>query len=160
MLRGCADQLVDVFTDIFNPSLSSTIALTCFKATTIIPVPKKSSVFCLNDYRPVALTPIITKCFERLVMRHIKTLLPPSLDTLQFAYCPNSSTDDAIYIALHLALTHLDSRDTYVRMLFIGFSSAFKNLLGLNNPLCNWIYSADSRLCSNAEFELHHQVSQ
>ncbi|KAI4873722.1 hypothetical protein NFI96_000462 [Prochilodus magdalenae] len=55
---------------------------TCLKATNIIPVPKKSSVSCLNDYRPVAL--IVIKCFERLVMRHINTLLPPLLDPLQF----------------------------------------------------------------------------
>ncbi|KAI4891767.1 hypothetical protein NFI96_002517 [Prochilodus magdalenae] len=139
-----------VDTDIFNISLSSATVPMCLKATTIMPVPKKSSVSCLNDYRPVALTPIIMKCFERLVMRHIKTLLPPSLDPLQFAYRPNRSTDDAISTTLHLALTHLDNRDTYVRMLFIDFSSAFNtiipqhligklNLLGLNTSLSNWI---------------------
>ncbi|MCI4376387.1 hypothetical protein PGIGA_G00187890 [Pangasianodon gigas] len=150
VLRGCTDQLADVFTDIFNTSQSSTIVPTCFKATTIVPVPKKSSVSCLNDYRPVALTPIITKCFERLIIKHIKTLLPPSLDPLQFAYRPNRSTDDAITTTLHLALTHLDNKDTFVRMLFIDFSSAFNtiipqhligklNLLGLNTSLCNWI---------------------
>ncbi|XP_060716983.1 uncharacterized protein LOC132839820 isoform X2 [Tachysurus vachellii] len=90
------------------------------------------------------------KCFEKLVMRHIKTQLPPSLDPLQFAYHPNRSTDDAIATALHLALTHLDNKDTYVRMLFIDFNSAFNtiipqhlteklSLLGLNTSLCNWI---------------------
>ncbi|KAI4904477.1 hypothetical protein NFI96_008392 [Prochilodus magdalenae] len=90
------------------------------------------------------------KCFERLVMRHIKTLLPPSLDPLQFAYRPNRSTDDAISTTLHLALTHLDNRDTYVRMLFIDFRLAFNtiipqhligklDLLGLNTSLSNWI---------------------
>ncbi|MCJ8730373.1 hypothetical protein PDJAM_G00183670 [Pangasius djambal] len=90
------------------------------------------------------------KCFERLIMRHIKTLLPPSLDPLQFAYRPNHSTDDAITTTLHLALAHLNKKDTYVRMLFIGFSSAFNtiipqhligklNLLGLNTSLRNWI---------------------
>ncbi|XP_053093073.1 uncharacterized protein LOC128318920 [Pangasianodon hypophthalmus] len=150
VLRGCADQLVDVPTDIFNISLSRGVVPTCFKATTIVPMPKKSSVSCLNDYHPVALTPIIMKCFERLVMRHIKTMLPPSLDPLQFAYCPNCSTDNAITTTLHLALTHLDNNDIHVRMLFIDFSSAFNtiipqhligklNLLGLNTSLCNWI---------------------
>ncbi|KAK3550715.1 hypothetical protein QTP70_003970 [Hemibagrus guttatus] len=118
--------------------------------TTIIPVPKKSPVSCLNDYRPVALTPIIMKCFERLVMRHIKNLLPPSLDPMQFVYRPNRSTHDAISTTLHLALTHLDNKDTYVQMLFIDFSSAFNtiipqhlieklNLLGTNTSFCNWI---------------------
>ncbi|KAI5620338.1 gastrula zinc finger protein XlCGF28.1-like [Silurus asotus] len=150
VLRECAEQLADVFTDIFNISLSSNIVPTCLKTTTIVPVPKKSTVSCLNDYRPVALTPIVMKCFERLVMRHIKTQLPPSLDPMQFAYRPNRSTDDAISTTLHLALTHLDNKDSYVRMLFIDFSSAFNtiipqhlieklNLLGLNTSLCNWI---------------------
>ncbi|KAI5089719.1 gastrula zinc finger protein XlCGF28.1-like [Silurus meridionalis] len=66
VLRECAEQLADVFTDIFNISLSSATVPSCLKMTTIIPVPKKSSVSCLNDYRPVALTPIMMKCFERL----------------------------------------------------------------------------------------------
>ncbi|KAK3535060.1 hypothetical protein QTP70_002590 [Hemibagrus guttatus] len=90
------------------------------------------------------------KCFERLVMRHIKTQLPPSLDPLQVAYCPNRSTDDAITTTLHLSLTHLDNKNTYVRMLFIDFSSSFNtiipqhlieklSLLGLNTSLCSWI---------------------
>ncbi|KAK3548417.1 hypothetical protein QTP70_012738 [Hemibagrus guttatus] len=109
VLRECAEQLADVFTDIFNISLSSTVVPTCLRTTTIVPVPKKSTVSCLNDYRPVALTSIVMKCFERLVMRHIKTQLPPSLDPLQFAYRPNCSTDDAITTTLYLSLTHLDN---------------------------------------------------
>ncbi|KAK1796807.1 hypothetical protein P4O66_000875 [Electrophorus voltai] len=150
VLRECADQLADVLTDIFNISLSCAVVPTCFKTTTIVPVPKKPMVSCLNDYRPIALTSIIMKCFQRLVMRHIKTQLPPSLDPLQFAYRSNRSTDDAISTILHLALTHLDKKGTYVRMPFIDFSSAFNtivpqhligklSLLGLNTSLCNWI---------------------
>ncbi|KAI5087807.1 gastrula zinc finger protein XlCGF28.1-like [Silurus meridionalis] len=118
--------------------------------TTIIPVLKKSTVSCLNDYRPVALIPIVMKCFKRLVMRHIKTQLPPALDYMQFAYRPNHSTDNAISTTLYLALNHLVNKDSYVRMLFIDFSSAFNkivpqhlieklSILGLNTSLCNWI---------------------
>ncbi len=120
------------------------------KSTTIIPIPKKSPVFCLNEYCPIAVTPVMMKCFERLVMHHIKSSLPSMLDPLQFAYHPNCSTDDAISSTLHLALTHLEQKDSYDRMLFIDFSSAFNtiipqqlinklNLLGLNLPLCNCI---------------------
>ncbi len=150
VLKDCAAQLTDVLTDIFNTSLSQAVIPTCLKSTTIIPVPKKSPVSCLNDYRPIALTPIMMKCFERLVMQKIKNSLPNTLDPLQFAYRPNRSTYDAISSTLHLALTHLENKDSYVRMLFIDFSSAFNtiipqqlinklNLLGLNNSLCNWI---------------------
>ncbi|KAK1795581.1 hypothetical protein P4O66_001077 [Electrophorus voltai] len=86
VLRECADQLADVLTDIFNISLRCTVIPICFKSTTIIPVPKKYTVSCLNDYLPVALTSIIMKCFERLVMRHVRTQLSSSLDPLQFTY--------------------------------------------------------------------------
>ncbi len=113
VLKDCAEQL----TDIFNTSLSQTVIPTCLKSTTIIPVPKKSPVYCLNDYRPIALTPIILKCFERLVMHNIKTSLPNTCNPLQFAYRPNRSTDDAISSTLHLTPSHLENKDSYVRML-------------------------------------------
>ena len=70
------------------------------------------------------------KCFERLVMAHINTIVPETLDPLQFAYRPNRSTDDAISIALHTALSHLDKRNAKgMRMLFIDYSSAFNTIV-------------------------------
>ena len=53
-------------------------------------------------------------------------------------------------ITLHTALTHLDKRNTYVRMLFIDYSSAFNTIvpfklvikletLDLDPTLCNWV---------------------
>ena len=76
--------------------------------------------------------------------------VPATLHPLQFAYCPNMSTDDAITITLHTALSHLDQRNNYVRMLFVDYSAAFKIIvpskliikleaLGLNPTLCNWV---------------------
>ncbi|KAK3539456.1 hypothetical protein QTP70_008511 [Hemibagrus guttatus] len=174
MLQTISPDLLPFITTVINGSITSGHVPTAFKkarvipilkkpvldpsdisnhrptTTTIMPVPKKSPVSCLNDYRPIALTPIIMKCFERLVKRHIKNLLPPSLDPMQFVYRPNRSTDDAISTTLHLALTHLDNKDTYVQMLFVDFRSAFNtiipqhlieklSLLGTNTSLCNWI---------------------
>jgi hypothetical protein len=66
----------------------------------------------VNYFRPVALSSVTMKCFERLVMAHINTIIPDTLDPVQFAYRPNRSTDDAISIALHTALSHLDKRTT------------------------------------------------
>ena len=68
VLRACADQLAGVLTDIFNMSLTESVIPTCFKQTTIVLVSKNTKVTCLNDYRPVALTSVAMKCFERLVM--------------------------------------------------------------------------------------------
>jgi gmma-aminobutyric acid receptor subunit gamma/cGMP-dependent protein kinase 2 len=51
------------------------------------------------------------------------------MDALQFAYHSNRSTADTISIALHTALSHMDKRNTYVRMLFIDYSSAFNTIV-------------------------------
>ncbi|KAI4891818.1 hypothetical protein NFI96_002199 [Prochilodus magdalenae] len=150
VLKACAEQLAVVFTDIFNLSLAQAVVPTVFKTATIVPVPKHSTASTLNDFRPVALTPIISKCFERLVSSHVKSCLPAALDLHQFAYRRNRSTEDAITAALHTVLSHLDCQNSYVRMLFINFSSAFNTVipskliyklsqLGISTSLCNWI---------------------
>ncbi len=96
VLKACCNELSPVFTHIFNLSLTQATVPPSLKSAIIIPVPKKPSSNCLADYRPVALTPLIMKCFERLVLKHIKTCLPASLDHHQFAYRTNRSTDEAI----------------------------------------------------------------
>ncbi len=79
-----------------------------------------------------------------------ETTSTASLDPLQFTYHSNRSTDDAVTFTLHTALSHLENKDTYVRMLFVDYSSAFNTIvpatlvaklqtLGLNRSLCNWI---------------------
>ncbi|KAK1784957.1 hypothetical protein P4O66_018387 [Electrophorus voltai] len=151
VLKACADQLAPVFTDIFNLSLTLGIVPSSFKRTTIVPVLKKPQPSGLNNYRPVALTSVVMKCFEKLVRDFITSSLPASMDPLQFAYRHNCSTDDAIAHLLHTTLTHLDKgRGNYVKMLFVEYSSAFNTIipsllttkledLGLHTSLCDWI---------------------
>ncbi len=73
VLRSCADQLAGLFTSIVNESLATSVVPTSFKKSIIIPVPKNNKPSCLNDYRPVALTSIVMKVFERLVKSHISS---------------------------------------------------------------------------------------
>ncbi len=73
--------------------------------------------------------PIFSKCFEKLIRDYICSVLPASLDLLQLAYCSNCSTDDAIAFTLHTALSHLENKNTYVRMLFVDYSSAFNTIV-------------------------------
>ncbi len=138
------------FSDIFNLSLSLSVVPLCFKKSTIVPIPKKNKITCLNDWRPVALTPIFSKCFEKLIRDYICSVLPASLDPLQFAYRSKRSTEDAIAFTLHTVLSHLENKNAYVRMLFLNYSSAFNTIvpatlvaklqnLGLNRSLCSWI---------------------
>ncbi len=76
-LKSCADQLAPIFTQIFNRSLELCEVPSCFKRSTIIPVPKKPKITGLNDYRPVALTSVVMKSFERLVLAYLKASTGP-----------------------------------------------------------------------------------
>ncbi|XP_075911483.1 uncharacterized protein LOC142906815 [Petromyzon marinus] len=159
-LRHCADQLSPVFTNIFNTSLETCHVPACLKSSTIIPVPKKLRPTGLNDYRPVALTSVVMKSFERLVLAHLKAITDPLLDPLQFAYRANRSVDDAVNMALHFTLQHLDAPASYARILFVDFSSAFNTIIPallqdklfqLNVPYttCKWItdFLSDRKQC-------------
>uniref|UniRef100_A0AAR2IU34 Reverse transcriptase domain-containing protein n=1 Tax=Pygocentrus nattereri TaxID=42514 RepID=A0AAR2IU34_PYGNA len=90
------------------------------------------------------------KCFERVVLAHIQDSIPDTLDPLQYAYRHNRSTSDAVAAALHYSLSHLENKDSYIRMLFVDYSSAFNTViphklthklstLGLHPTLCDWL---------------------
>ncbi len=147
-LKSCADQLAPIFTKIFNRSLE----LSCFKCSPIIPVPKKPKIAGFNDYRPVALMFVVMKLFERLVLAYLKACTEPLLDPLQFAYRSNRFVDVAVNMGLHFILQHLDRLGTYVRILFVDFSSAFNTIildtiqnkltpLSIPTSICQWINS-------------------
>lgn len=84
-----------------------------------LPVPKRPNMKWLNDYRPVAFTPTAMKCFKKLMLSHIRSLVPADLDNYRFVYWANHSVEDAITTALHTALTHSEELNRCVRMLFI-----------------------------------------
>lgn len=62
-LEACADQLAEVFREIFNLSLTEAIMPSCLKSKTTEPIPEQKhvSIGSLNDHRPVSLTLAIVK---------------------------------------------------------------------------------------------------
>ncbi|XP_041654164.1 succinate receptor 1-like [Cheilinus undulatus] len=87
VLKECSNQ---VLTDIFNTSLSHAIVPSCFKKASIVPVPKKPSVTSLNDYRPVALTPIIMRHTTNPIMKYAD-------NTTAAGHIPQTDNDDLAY---------------------------------------------------------------
>ncbi|KAK3570103.1 hypothetical protein QTP86_011150, partial [Hemibagrus guttatus] len=150
--HSSSSTLCAMLEQIFNRSLELCEVPACFKRSTIIPLPKKPKITGLNDYRPVALTSVVMKSFERLVLAYLKNITGPLLDPLQFAYRANRSVDDAVNMGLHFILQHLDKSGTYVRLLFVDFSSAFNTIiptllqtkltqLSVPSSICQWISS-------------------
>lgn len=81
----------------------------------MVPVPKNAHPKDLNSYRLVALTSHLMKTLERTVFIHLRPLVSPSMDLLQFAYQPG-----IIYLP-HGSLSHLEKAGNAVRIMFFLF---------------------------------------
>ena len=126
VLKSCADQLAPVFTTIFNMSLANSTVSSCFKKSTLTYVPKKINPASLNDYRPVALTSVVIKCFEKLIKDYICSSLPETLDPLQFAYRPIEVLTTS---PMSSTLSHLATgKGNYACLLFTDYSLAFNTI--------------------------------
>ncbi len=118
--------------------------------STIVPITKKKSNHMLEWLEAHCSDPSSESVLRNSSETTSCSVLPASLDPLQFAYRSNRSTDDAIAFTMHTALSHLENKNTYVRMLFVDYRSAFNTIvpatlvarlqsLELNRSLCSWI---------------------
>ena len=149
VLKECRLQLAPTLRDIFQHSIDNHYLPLPWKTSEIVPVPKMSLPLVKNDLRPVALTSLIMKTFERIVL---KFLNPNNLvDSLQFAYRESRSVEDATLFLINAILSHLDKERTYARAMFIDFSSAFNTIQphlmleklmakNVNSKLIIWIH--------------------
>ena len=128
ILKSCSDQLAPVFCKLYQKSLDTTTIPKLWKMSEIIPVPKKTKCTQLNDYRPVALTSLLMKCFERLLLRFLLDNIRETMDQLQFAYRAKRGVEDALITMLDKIYNHLELPNSYVRILFADFSSAFNTI--------------------------------
>ncbi|XDV11492.1 hypothetical protein PO909_000423 [Leuciscus waleckii] len=125
LLRNCAEQLSEIYSFIFNESLQLSKVPRLWKDAIVMPIAKKNYSTSLKDYRPVALTSLVMKSFEKIVRKEILASTQSALDPMQFAYRSGRGVDDATCTLLNMILRHLEGKKTHVRLLFIDFSSAF-----------------------------------
>ena len=128
VLKLCSNELCTVFNYIFNKSLKNRHVPKCWKDAIIVPVPKTRCHKVQNDFRPIALTSLVMKAFEKLVRNVILMNTQSDLDPFQFAYRPYRGVEDATVSLMNLLLKHLEGKGAHAQLLFIDFSSAFNTI--------------------------------
>ena len=128
LLKTCSKELAPIFHHIFNKSLQTQHVPKCWKDAVVVPVPKSNCPKVLNDFRPIALTSIVMKTFEKLVKTVVMLRTQPDMDALQFAYRPQRGVEDATATLLNMIFKHLEGKDTHARLLFIDCTSAFNSI--------------------------------
>lgn len=118
--------------DVINLSLSTSVVPKQWKAAYILPVPKLSVPMSPADYRPISITPILSRITERIVVKDFiypSLLFPPSDLSFydQFAFQPSASTTVAL-IHLLQTITNLLQTNPYVIVYALDFSKAFDSV--------------------------------
>lgn len=125
VFSNCSFELSDVVTYLFNVSLTCGMVPVNWHIAHVTPIPKISKPSNVSDFRPISVTPILSRILERLV---VKDYLLPSLSQEalkdQFGFKPTGSTTCALTYLVHHVTVMLES-NPYVRCFMIDFAKAF-----------------------------------
>ena len=112
----------------------------CWRQANVTPIPKGPQSSAVANYRPISITSVLSKVFERLVSGRLGRFMERSgvLPTTQFAYRKGLGTCDALLCVSHMLQIALESGQ-YARIVQIDFSAAFDrvNHLGILYKLCS-----------------------
>ena len=148
----CSYELAGIIAFMINYSLRTGTLPTTWLTAIVTPIPKVPNPKCLTDYRPISVTPLLSRLTEKLLVRHWLRSALTAVDLRdQFAFKPTGSTTCALINCFDYVTKMLESNH-YVRCILIDFTKAFdmvdhailiRKLNYLDVPACikNWIIS-------------------
>jgi hypothetical protein len=102
LLRENASVLCRPLCSIFNASVREGFVPSIWKAANITPIQKSSPPKDADsDFRPISLTPIISKILESFPYKRLLDFVSKEIDPLQFGSLKGSSTSLALIYMLH-----------------------------------------------------------
>ena len=153
-LRVSAPIIAAPIAVLLNHSISAGVVPRQWKNAIITPVPKIPVPTAASDYRPISVTPVLSRLVERrIVTRYIYPALniplPGLIFSNQYAFRPTGSTKAALVAINHTVCTMLFSNQ-FVRLFVLDFSKAFDSIrhnqlfaklsaLSIPDEIYNWI---------------------
>ncbi|MES9992837.1 MAG: reverse transcriptase domain-containing protein, partial [Candidatus Thiodiazotropha sp.] len=126
ILRELSKELSYPYCLLFNQSLRLGTVPASYKEANVCPVPKKSDLSEVSNYRPISLLNSENKVFERLIFKHLFNHLRDNnlLSSLQSGFLPGDSTVNQLTFLYNTFCQALDSGKE-VRAVFCDISKAF-----------------------------------
>ena len=99
--RDYAYQLVPIITIVFNSSLKKQLVPLLWKLANITPIPNETPFETWNQLRPISLSNVIMKLFERLVVKQeLSPVLRSAIGSDQFA-CKKGCSTTLVFLTCH-----------------------------------------------------------
>ena len=153
VLKSCAPELAPVLNKLFQLSYNLGIFLSSWKLGSRFPYPQKGDKSDLSDYRPIAITSLISKTMETIITKQLLAFLETAnlLSDHQFGFRQARSTGDLLAYAVPAWSSALESYSES-RVISLDISKAFDRVLhkgllaklpmfGLHHTLIAWISS-------------------
>ncbi len=125
MLKKEAYRFSVILTPLINESIDLGIFPDCLKKANLIPIYKKGDPTDPNNYRPIALLPVLSKVFEKVLNLQITTVIEPGfIDDNQFGFRQGYSTEDAALKFVNQIQNDLNLKK-HVVTVYVDVSKAF-----------------------------------
>ena len=125
VFNQCSVELADIVAHIYNLSLTTGTVPSQWLGAVITPVPKICNPQSLSDFRPISVTPILSRILEKYVAsRWLRPAISVEQLADQFGFRPTGSTTCVLVYFMHYVTQMLET-SSYVRCLLIDFSKAF-----------------------------------
>ena len=125
-LKRTADVLAPRLSVVFRRLIRLGSFPACWRQVNVTPIPKGPSSSSVANYRPISITPVLYKVFERLVAVRLGRFMEHYgvLSTTKFAYRKGLGTCDALLCVSHTLQSALESGQE-ARIVQIDFNAAF-----------------------------------
>ena len=124
LLKNCAASIAPSLCELFNKSLSSGHLPSEWKLSNICPIPKKSPLHEVSNYRPISLLSLVSKVFERCIYNRLIDHISSKLNELQYGFQRGKSTTSQLLHVLHNIHKMLEKR-CQVDTIYLDFAKAF-----------------------------------
>ena len=126
VLKKAADVLAGPLASVFRIMLQRGSFPLCWRVAHVTPVPKSPNSPFVSDYRPISITPVLSKVYEKLVASRLGRFLENEgvLPNNQYGFRKGLGTTDALLHVSHVLQSALD-RGNEAKLVQIDFSAAF-----------------------------------
>ena len=127
VLKNCAFGLAYPLSKLFQVSYNTGIIPQEWKLANVVPVHKKGTKADVTNYRPISLTCLIMKIFEKIVRDEILLKCRHMLNDNQHGFLPAKSCDTQM-LFFNESLTYSLNNNIPVDVVYFDFSKAFDSV--------------------------------
>lgn len=127
LVKYCGFPMAQSLAALFSKFIQFGLVPSCWREVKIIPIPKVQGSRDIADYRPISLTEVLRKLFERCILEELKRFIEP-LDLAQGGFRRNRGTIETIASLQETVLQFERKNKRQPIILFLDIKAAYDSV--------------------------------